>query len=90
MLSDGNYREEFGSFVPIGDKKVLKIIGSYGWRDLSGKKYQVLYTSDEYGFRASGEHLPNTQTDVVGSQALPWPLDAPVELNPSLIATLVG
>lgn len=66
----------------VGDQKVLVVSGSYGFKDATGKEYRVRYTSDENGYRASGDHLPDTKTDV---------LDPPVlQISPSLIATLSG
>jgi hypothetical protein len=81
-LSDGQFKDEYGSFVDVDGKKVLFVTGSYGWTDENGKEFKVRYTSDENGFKASGDHLPDTKTDVVGPPLL--------QLSPSLIATLAG
>lgn len=81
-LSDGQFREESGSFINIGDKTVLQITGSYGWKNAHGKEYRVRYTSDEKGFKASVEHLPDTNTNILEPAIL--------GLSPSLIATLAG
>lgn len=50
-LSDGQYKDEYGSFQQIGDQLVLVITGKYEYRDEDGKEYSVRYTSDEKGFR---------------------------------------
>lgn len=81
-LSDGQFRDEYGSFVNVGDNKVLVVTGSYGFKDENGKEYRVRYKSDENGFRASGDHLPDTHTDVIDPP--------PLSISASLIATLAG
>lgn len=81
-LSDGQFKNEYGSFVKIGDRDVLVITGRYGYTDADGKEYIVNYTSDEKGFRASGNHLPNTGTDVAKPELQHIPA--------SLIASLAG
>jgi Insect cuticle protein len=81
-LSDGQFRDEYGTFIEIGGQKVLSVKGSYGYKDESGKEIVVRYTSDSDGFRASGDHLPDTKTDVLGPPLL--------QISPSLIATLTG
>lgn len=82
-LSDGQFKDEYGSFRQVGDQQVLVVTGSYSWKDQDGKEYRVRYTSDENGFRASGDHLPNTNTDILAPPA-------PQFVSSALIATLVG
>ena len=81
-LSDGQFKQEYGRFEKIGDELVLVVTGSYSYIGTDGKTYQVKYKSDHNGFRASGGHLPDTNTDVD-----PAP---PASLPPNVIATLLG
>lgn len=81
-LSDGQFKDEYGRFVEIGGRKVLTISGHYGYNDADGKQIRVTYTSDEKGYRASGDHLPDTGTGV--------PTQKPQFISPALIATLTG
>lgn len=88
-LSDGSYKDEYAYLKQVGDQSILVVSGSYGYTGDDGKIYRVRYTSDENGFHASGDHLPDTGTDVA-----PPPIAAAVppalEISPSLVATLVG
>ena len=83
-LSDGQFKQEYGTFKTVGDQKVLVVTGSYSYVAADGKEYRVKYKSDENGFRASGDHLPDTGSDVIGGP----PVAAP--LPPNVIATLIG
>lgn len=80
--SDGQFKDEFGSFRVIGDKLVLAITGSYGYVGDDGKTYTVRYTSNEKGYRASGDHLPKTNTEIE--------ILLPQHLPANIIATLSG
>lgn len=80
-LSDGSYKNENAYHKKVGDQSILTISGDYGYKDADGKWYRVNYTSDENGFRASGEHLPDTGTDAEPPSVL---------VSPALIATLAG
>lgn len=88
--SDGQTRNENGYFKNIGDQRILVVSGSYSYIGSDGKNYQVRYTSDEKGYRASGDHLLDTGTDVeeVVGFGPPGPIE--VEISPSLIASLTG
>lgn len=88
-LSDGSFKEEYAYQKQVGDQSILVVSGSYGYTGDDGKLYRVRYTSDENGFLASGDHLPDTGTDVAPPPiaAAPPPLAG---ISPSLVATLVG
>lgn len=88
-LSDGSFKEEYAYQKKVGDQSILVISGTYGYTGDDGKFYKVRYTSDEEGFRASGDHLPDTGTDVT---APPIAMGVPpsLEISPSVVATLVG
>lgn len=95
--SDGQFKEESGFFRLIGGIPVLTISGSYGYIGDDGKTYKVQYTSDEKGFRASEDRLPNVNTDIDNKATTPqqFPTDNPPEsyddpLPPKVITTLVG
>lgn len=57
-LDNGEYKKESGRFYDVGDRRVLRITGEYSYTGDDGRLYKVSYTSDENGFRASGDHLP--------------------------------
>lgn len=81
-LSDGQRKNEYGSFRQVGDKLVLFVKGSYTYYDDDGKEYFVRYTSDDKGYRASGDHLPDTKTDIEEEK--------PAHLPAHIIASLTG
>lgn len=88
-LSDGSFKEEYAYQKKVGDQSILVVSGSYGYNGDNGKFYRVRYTSDENGFHASGDHLPNTGTDVAPppvAQGVPPAFG----ISPNVIATLVG
>lgn len=95
--SDGQFKDESGFFRLIGGSPVLTVSGSYGYIGDGGKTYKVRYTSDEKGFRASEDRLPDTKTDVDDKSTTPQqsPMDNPPQsyddpLPPKVITTLVG
>lgn len=57
-LDNGEYKKESGRFYEVEDRRVLRITGEYSYTGDDGQLYKVSYTSDENGFRASGDHLP--------------------------------
>lgn len=83
-FSDGSYKNEEAFHQKSGDGSILKVSGDYGYKDAEGKWYRVTYISDETGFHASGDHIPDTGTGVDDEP----PPD--VQLNPALIASLAG
>lgn len=84
-LSDGSYKNEDAFHVKGKDgNMILKITGEYGYKDEEGKWHRITYTSDETGYRASGEGLPDTGTGVDDGE-LP-----DVQISPALIASLAG
>lgn len=80
-LTDGTYKDEYGSLQKVGDKNILSITGTYSFVE-NGTTYALTYTSDENGFRASGNHLPKAGTDVAQTIS--------ISLSPSLMATLTA
>lgn len=94
-LDNGQYKKESGSFHKEGDRLVLRVEGAYSYTGDDGKIYEVHYTSDENGFRASGDHLPDTKTFVEPREAAPRsekPIVKPKSCSNknSLIASLIG
>lgn len=81
--SDGQIKEETGS---VAENGILKVVGSYSYISDDGKTYSVRYTSDENGFRASGEHLPKTNTALEDSLSplpvQPQPTSEPISAAP--------
>lgn len=77
-LSDGQYRDEEGSFKKIGENLVLTVTGSYGYTGADGKQYKFRYTADENGYRVS----PDDVTIVSEVPAF--------GISPALIASLAG
>lgn len=88
-LSDGSFKKEYAYQKKVGDQSILAISGSYGYNGDDGKFYEVRYTSDEQGFRASGDHLPDTGTDVA-PPIIAMGVPPAVSISPSLVASLVG
>lgn len=43
-LSDGQFRDETGTFNKVGDELLLEITGSYGYIGEDGKLFKVRYT----------------------------------------------
>lgn len=80
--SDGQYKDEYGHFERVGEEQILFITGRYSYIGDDGKTYEVRYKADDKGYRASGDHLPNTNTDVEPEK--------PSHFPPHVIATLVG
>lgn len=82
-LSDGSYKSEEAFHL----NGVLIVSGEYGYKDATGKWYRVTYTSDSNGFRASGDHIPDTGTGTDDE-----PPDVQITLgNPAIIgASLAG
>lgn len=64
QLDNGQYKSESGTFHKVGDQTVLRVEGRYSYIGDDEVMYEVRYTSDENGFRASGDHLPDTKTFV--------------------------
>lgn len=62
QLDNGQYKSESGTVHKVGDQTVLRVEGRYGYIGDDDVMYEVRYTSDENGFRASGDHLPDTKT----------------------------
>ena len=50
-LTDEQSRAEEGKLVQVGDKQVLRVIGTYSFVGDDGKIYKVNYAADENGFQ---------------------------------------
>ncbi|XP_026729612.1 cuticle protein CP14.6-like [Trichoplusia ni] len=49
--SDGVSRKEEANLVKVGDKYGISVKGSYSYISPDGIEYQVIYTSDDKGFK---------------------------------------
>ena len=89
-LSDGQFKEESGTLSKVGDEFILIVNGNYGFIDGNGNKYRVDYISDENGFRATGDHLPDQEQGpyLTANTPFTYPLDH--EIDPNLLKSIVG
>lgn len=92
-LSDGQFRDEIGSFkTNSDDEKYFEIRGRFGFKGSDGKDYSTEYIAGDKGFMAAGKHLPENLPGTVRVED--WPslseeLDN-LSIDGNLLKSLVG
>lgn len=88
-LSDGQFRDEIGSFKGTGERRYFEIRGQFGFQGTDGKEYKTEYIAGDKGFEAAGKHLPENLPGTVDEPD--WPtLGVDVNIDPNLLKSLVG
>lgn len=88
-LSDGQFRDELGSFKGSGEGRYFEIRGQYGFKGTDGRQYNTEYIAADNGFVAAGSHLPKNLPGTVDEADWPTLVDE-LGIDPNLLKSLVG
>lgn len=74
----------------MNGQKLLVVKGRYSYTGPDGEQYQVIYVSDDNGYRAEGDHLPSNQLKGLKSSMKAMVPILAKRINPTLVASLTG